>query len=120
MRIALTLLLAASCLLAQSDRWEDIHVYVGNDRSDGIVNFVPDTKVLVMIINDKNRVAQAIPYASISKMTYMPKDDHNVLIDYRNAAGVMVTAKLHPHGGNRDKFIAMLGSAVGIPVTIQK
>jgi hypothetical protein len=120
MRLALTLLLTALALPAQSDRWEDIHVYVGKDRSDGIVNFVPETKVLVMVINDKNRIAQAIPYSSITKMTYLPKDDHNVFIEYRNAAGSTATAKLHPHGGNRDKFIAMLGSAVGIPVTIQK
>ncbi len=120
MRLFLLAFLLSLGASAQSDRWEDVHVYVGKDRFDGIVNFVPQTKVLVMVVNDKNRIAQAIPYNAISKMVYQPKNDHNVFITFRDASGNQATAQIHPHGGNRDRLIAMLGSTIGIPVTVER
>jgi hypothetical protein len=122
MRTMILMLCMAAGLGAQSRKFEDVHIWVSKNpaseggRRDGILNFVADTKVLVTIINAEDQVAQAIPYASISKIEYNKDAAKRVTIYYRNPDGAERVARLNLHGGNHDEIIQAFGKA-GLAIT---
>lgn len=54
-------------LSAQSLKFEDAHIWVSKNlqeegkRRDGNLNFVPDAKAIVTVINAEDEIAQVIP-----------------------------------------------------------
>lgn len=101
----------ASLTPASAQKYEDVHIWVSKDpakegdRRDGVLNFVADTQILVTVINAEDEVAQAIPYASITKIEYNPDAGHKILIYYKGSGGAGRIARLNLHGGNRERIV---------------
>lgn len=112
MRTVFLLLLWSALAFGQkTQKFEDVHVWFSDNpandgnRRDGVLNFVPDAKTLVAIINAEDLVARVIPYSAVQKVEIDPEQGHQIWITYSNADGAQRVAHFALHGGNREKIL---------------